>query len=188
MRTLTNYGAVSVGGIPPIYRSLLALSILAAILVMPVSAYNDSFTPILAWNTSIVHINQTFVNDSSPGTPWQMWAASAIAAVLLFLYSLNARATSMELEKDAILSVLAWIPSAFFAYSSFAVDKLEGAGMVAIAKASGVVEYTYIANHTIYHFPALGVVGIAFLALCILNTYRIITLHKVLQGKENTQQ
>ena len=172
-------GAVSVSGAfltPNKYRIFLLMLVLVSI--PAVSAYSDSYTPVLP-NTSTVHINQTYVHDTSPGTPWTLWVGAGVIAALLFLYSLQARTSVAELERDAVVSVLAWIPAAYFAYSSFAVDKLEGAGLVAIPSINGTsTEYTYIAAHTIYHFDVIGILAIAFLLLCVLNTIRIISNYK----------
>ena len=141
------------------------------------SAYSDTFTPVLPI-TDTVHINQSYIHDRSPGTPWTIWLAAGVIAAALFLYSLQARLSSAEIERDAVISILAWIPAAYFAYSSFAVDKLEGAGLVAIPSSTGATEYTYIATHTIYHFDVIGIIGVAFLALCMINTFRVISNYK----------
>lgn len=178
---MTNYGAVSVG-VSPIYRILL-LSLLLCAVASPVCA-SDVFNQAIPANNSIVHVNQTYTHDSSPGTPWWLWIASGIAASLLFFYSLQTRESSADAERDALVAALAILPSAFFTYSSFAVDKLEGVGMVAVAKGAALTEYTYIANHTIYHFWYIGVLGIAFTILCIINVIRVISLHRNLQYSE----
>lgn len=186
---MENTAAVSVGwqhNTIPKYRTfLLCLLAIAAILAMPVSAYSSSFTPVL--NDSVVHINETYVHNTTPGTPWMLWLVSGVAAVLLFIYSLKSRASSSETEIDALVSVLSWFPAGFFTYASLNVDKLEGAGLVAIASGTSTV-YTYLANHVIYHFTVIAVLGAAFTLLCIFNTFRIISLHRTLKGRESMEQ
>lgn len=185
---MNNDGAVSVGwqhNTIPKYRTFLCLLAIITTIAIPAMAYDASFTPLL--NDSVVHINETYVHDSSPGTPWVLWVSSGIAAVLLFIYSLKSRASSSETEIDALVSVLSWFPAGFFTYASLNVDKLEGAGLVAIASGTSTV-YTYLANHVIYHFTVIAVLGGAFTLLCIFNTFRIISLHRTLKGRESMEQ
>jgi hypothetical protein len=95
---------------------------------------------------------------------------AGILGLILFLLSLNASSVPADVEIDAIISVIAWIPIAFCAYASFSVGRIVGTGI-----------------QTIYSMPTIGVLMMVFLVVAILNTVRIIALHKVLQGKNEVR-
>jgi hypothetical protein len=108
--------------------------------------------------------------DPGTSTDWNLWMLSGVLGLVLFMISLNASSVPAEVEIDAIVSVIAWIPIAFCAYASFSVGRIVGTGY-----------------QTIYSMPTVGVLMMVFLVVAILNTIRIIALHKVLQGKNEVR-
>ena len=91
---------------------------------------------------------------------------------ILFFVSLTPAKDTGELERSAIISVIAWIPIGFTAYASFAVDRLTSTGIVG----NDVIE-----SHTIYAFDVLGVLYAIFFIVAIVNTIRIVALHRALR-------
>jgi hypothetical protein len=108
--------------------------------------------------------------DAGVTTDWDLWVMAGILGLILFLLSLNASSVPADVEIDAIISVIAWIPIAFCAYASFSVGRIVGTGY-----------------QTIYSMPTIGVLMMVFLVVAIMNTIRIIALHKVLQGKNEVR-
>ena len=108
--------------------------------------------------------------DPGTTTDWGLWILSGIIGLVLFLLSLNASSVPAEVEIDAIISVIAWIPIAFCAYASFSVGRIVGTGI-----------------QIIYSMPTIGVLMLVFLVVAILNTIRIIALHGVLKGKNEVR-
>ena len=87
-----------------------------------------------------------------------------------------------QLESDLAISVIAWVPIAYTAVTSFAVDRV----VAAFALTSGT-SYTVIEDHIIYHFDAIGILyGIGIL-IAIINTVRIVSLHKALKLQSEIQ-
>lgn len=150
--------AVSVRGRSPIYRTLLAFIIFCSLFQGALAAGVVDVT---------THI------DKTGATPFQIWAVMAIVGPALVLLTLRARLAPAELEADFVMSVAAWIPIAFTAYSSFAVDRIVSSFMTSTG---GIVE-----NHVIYHFDLFGYGYAVLLLIAVLNTVRIITLHNKLQ-------
>ena len=120
--------------------------------------------------------------DNSAGTPFSLWAAAALIGLGMFLYTLQTRTSTAQLESDIAVSVIAWIPLAFTAVTSFAVDRI----VSAFALSSGT-SYTIIEDHIIYHFDALGILFGALTLVAIINTIRIISLHKALKLQTEMQ-
>lgn len=145
--------AVSVRGKSPIYRILLLGLLLCSVL------------PVVS-GAGVVDVTTHI--DKTGATPFQIWAAMAIVGPALVLLTLRARLAPAELEADFVMSVAAWIPIAFTAYSSFAVDRIVSSFMV-----SGVITE----NHVIYSFPMFGYGYAVLLLVAVLNTIRIIILH-----------
>ena len=130
-----------------------------------------------------VHYNITTRIDDSNATPFDIWILAAILGLVLFFWTIiGSQKSQGDLERDAVISVLAWIPIGFTAYTSFAVERITSAG-TATTTASGIV---LLENHVIYHFDAIGIIyGILFV-VAIVNTIRILALHKSLK-LENEQ-
>lgn len=175
------------------------------VIVTPVSAaFNPNFTPILNikggifdpdQGTDFVHYNTTtqLAESIVPNTtPWELWWASGLIGLVLFLVALYPSKRTDVLEAEAVVSVMAWVPIAFCSYSSWAIDRITGMGVtsqVAIQEAQKVVqshEYVYMENHVIYSEPVIGVLMAVFFLIAIGNTIRIVALHKSLQGRVET--
>lgn len=109
--------------------------------------------------------------DPGTATDWNVWALSGVLGLVLFLLSLRATASTAEVELDAILSVMAWVPIAFCSYTSFAVSRVTSTGYV-----------------TVYSHWIIGVLMFVFGIAAVLNTVRIIALHKVLRGEQQGSQ
>lgn len=131
-----------------------------------------------------VHYNITTRIDDSNATPFDIWILAAILGVVLFFWTIiGAQKSQGDLERDAVVSVLAWIPIGFTAYTSFAVERITSAGSATTAN-SGIV---LLENHVIYHFDAIGIIfGILFV-VAIVNTVRILALHKALTLQAETE-
>ena len=108
--------------------------------------------------------------DPGTSTDWNIWILSGAIGLVLFLLSLNASSVPAEVEIDAIISVIAWIPIAFCAYASFSISRIVGTGY-----------------QTIYSMPTIGVLMMVFLVVAIINTIRIIALHRVLKGQNEVR-
>jgi len=100
--------------------------------------------------------------DPGTSTDWNLWIISGLIGLALFLLSLNPPASKVSVEVDAIISVMAWIPIGFCAYASFSVSRVVGTGY-----------------QTLYSMPVIGVLMFAFLAIAVINTLRIIALHRM---------
>lgn len=120
--------------------------------------------------------------DNGAGTPFALWAAAGLLGLAMFMYTLQTRTSTAQLESDLAISVIAWVPIAFTAVTSFAVDRV----VAAFALTSGT-SYTVIEDHIIYHFDAIGILyGIGIL-IAIINTVRIVSLHKALKLQSEIQ-
>lgn len=161
--------AVSGAGKPAIYRTLLA----SLRLIIPIL----SLVP-MASAAGVVDVTTHI--DRTGATPYTVWAVMAIAGPLLLLYTVRTRLAPAELEADFVMSVAAWIPIAFTAYSSFKVDRIISSFM---ASSGGIVE-----NHLIYTFDIFGYGYAVLLLVAVLNTVRIIILHRNLQFQANRNE
>jgi len=161
--------AVSGAGKPAIYRTLLA----SLKLIIPIL----SLVP-MASAAGVVDVTTHI--DKTGATPYTVWAVMAIAGPLLLLYTVRTRLAPAELEADFVMSVAAWIPIAFTAYSSFKVDRIISSFM---ASSGGIVE-----NHLIYTFDIFGYGYAVLLLVAVLNTVRIIILHRNLQFQANRNE
>lgn len=109
--------------------------------------------------------------DPGTSTDWSLWLLSGLLGLILFMFSLNASANSTEVEIDAIISVMAWIPIAFCAYASFNVSRVIGINTV-----------------TLYSMGTVGMLMMVFLILAIINTLRLIALHRIFKGEQQQQE
>lgn len=156
-------------------RSKLPLLIIAVLfcIILPVSAAD--FSPEIT-NDS-VHYNVTSHIDPGTSTPFDIWVLAALLSFVLFFVSLTTPKSTAEGERDAIISVMAWVPIAFTAYASFAVDRVTAAGTTTTTD-SGIV---LLENHVIYHFDVIGILFAIFLIIAIVNTFRLLAIHKALR-------
>ena len=115
--------------------------------------------------TDNIIINSTSVISNAPGTPFGIWVASIIAAIILILISFF----KFKDGEEGIVSVMAWFPSAFALYAAFNVDQITVAGVVA---SSGT--YAVIEKHSLYHFDLIAYACLLpLLVLALINTARI---------------
>ena len=133
-------------------KRLAIVAILGSLLVFSVSAAD---TTTLAPSTY---------------TPWDIWLLSGMIALALFIFSLNPPTSQADSEIDAIISVLAWVPAGFCAFSSFSIGRIVGVGSV-----------------TLFSFPLIGLLMIVFTFGCIANTFRIVAQHGALRGEQENQ-
>ena len=119
--------------------------------------------------------------DETNATPIEIWAISILLGIGLFLMSLSICNTSGECERNAVISVLAWVPIGYAAYTSFVVDRYMGILMTDDLT-------TAVEMHTIYHFDVIGILMVAFLLAGFINTYRILSMHKALSLQSDTSQ
>jgi hypothetical protein len=129
--------------------------------------------------TDVVTINQTYTLSNSPATPFIIWAAAGYLGILLLILSFF----SFPNGEEGLISILAWIPLAFTAFTSFSVDIVNGSGVVG---GSGI--YTLIENHTVYSFNTIAILFFVTLAFAVGNTYRIWTTQKSLLGASSDDQ
>lgn len=143
------------------FRYFLFVLLLLSVLTSTVSGQimNKSFQA-----TDIVIINQTYTISNNPSTPFLIWAASGYLGILLLILSFF----SFPKGEEGLISILAWIPLAFTMFTSFAVEVVNGSGVV-----GGSGTYVLIENHTIYAFNTIAILFMVLLAFAIGNTYRI---------------
>ena len=164
-------------------RKLLLALILLLLLFLPgiVQAgnlTNGTYTKNFTDNNTQVRINTTTSFYNYPATNWVIWIISGILGLGLFLLSLRTPQTKSWIEINAVISVLAWIPIAFCGYASFAVDRMSSYGVT-----SQLNEYVLLENHIIYSFPAIGILMFVFLVVAIINTIRLILIHRMFSGE-----
>lgn len=146
----------------PIYRTLLGFikTSIAMLLLSPMASAAGM-------------VDVTTHIDRTGAVPYSVWAVMAVAGPLLLLYTVRTRLIPSELEADFVMSVAAWVPIAFTAYSSFAVDRIISSFLTS--------EGQIVENHLIYNFPLFGYGYAVLLLIAVLNTVRIIILHRNLQ-------
>ena len=156
-------------------RHILPLLLLAALFfcILPVSA--SVFSPEIT-NDS-VHYNVTTHIDPGTSTPFDIWVLAGLLSFVLFFISLTTPKSTAEGERDAIISVMAWVPIAFTAYASFAVDRVTAAGTTTTTD-SGVI---LLENHVVYHFDVIGILFAVFFLIAVINTFRLLAIHKALR-------
>lgn len=105
--------------------------------------------------------------DTSGTVDWNIWILSGIIGLILFLLSLRATTNTAENEMDIIISFIAWAPIAYCAQSSFAVSRVIASGVI-----------------TVYSYWVIGVVMWVFFIAAIINTLRLIAMHRILAGEQ----
>jgi hypothetical protein len=165
-------------------KPILILLLFITLLVLPgiAQASNTTISPENYTrtfdNTSNVRINQSTMMYNYPATDWTIWLLSGILGLTLFLISLRLPSTKSGVEINIIISVFSWIPIAFCGYASFAVDRLSSYGVT-----SQVAEYVLLENHIVYSFPVIGIGMFVFLIIAIINTIRLIAIHRIFSGE-----
>lgn len=164
-----------------VLRFLIVVSLLSVLITPSVLAAN--FTPEISGED--VHYNITTRFDTGKTTPFDIWILAAILGVILFFWTISGtEKTQSDLERDAVISVLAWIPIGFTALTSFAVERITSAGTATTAT-SGIV---LLENHVIYHFDVIGYLYAILFLIAIVNTIRILALHNALKLESQKPQ
>jgi hypothetical protein len=185
---------ISVDGLPLGYVDPLSTTFILSDInpgewhVIIVSAGGDSGTNTTrtltpTWSNTMpmanTFYNQSYTLSKVDSTPWELWIASGIIGLGLFLLSLRPRNTAMELEVDAIISVVSLIPIGFCASASFNIDRITGYGVTNYLSTAILMEH-----HTLYSFPIIGMLVSIFLLISIGNLFRIIAQHKIFRIRE----
>ena len=160
-------------------KILLAL-FLITILITTVSAQN--WTPSFDTTDKAIY-NQSSSIDNSGSTPWEMFLASGLIGLGLFLFSVRPRASAMELEVDAIIGTISTVPIGFCAWAAWNVDRITGSG---VTSQNGI--YVMMVNHTLYSFPIIGILMAVFCVIAIANVFRILAQHKLFQIKSQEEE
>ena len=113
-------------------------------------------------------LSQTLALNTDTSTDIYIWAVAGLLGLILFLISLRPSHSSDEIIINAIISIIAWLPIGFCAYTSFNVSRITSTGY-----------------QTLYSYGTIGILMYAFLAVAILNTIRLIALHSVFTGSDN---
>ena len=119
----------------------------------------------------MVLYNVTSKLYSLNSTPWEVWLLAAAAGAFLFILSLRPSETSDQNSQNIVLSIMAWIPIAFTALASFAVDRMTAIAMTAD-------DASLIETHTVYSFDLVGYIFGVFLLVAIINTFRLVAVGK----------
>jgi hypothetical protein len=141
-------------------KSLLAIILAAIVIVSGVSAEVPDYS-------TITHI------DNTNAIPFPIWAGMGVIGFLLFLYTLPIRST--EHESTIAISVIAWVPIAFTAITAYAIKST----VVVADTTSGTLVLTEM--QIIQHYDIVGMIYGAFLIIAIINTIRLVALHKALR-------
>ena len=157
---------------------ILVLSFLPIIASAENNTTNGTYTRYFNDNNTQVRINTTTSYYNYPATNWVIWIIYGLLGLGLFLLSLRTPGTKSGIEINIIISVLAWMPIAFCGYASFAVDRMSSYGVTSQAS-----EYVLLENHIIYSFPVVGILMFVFLVVAIINTVRLIAIHKIFTGE-----
>jgi hypothetical protein len=125
-------------------------------------------TDVDSGNNTAQTLSQALALNTGTSTDIYLWALAGILGLALFLLSLRPSHSSDEIIINTIISVIAWLPIGFCAYSSFNVSQITSTGYVIL-----------------YSYGTIGILMYVFLAVVILNTVRLIALHRVFSGSDN---
>jgi hypothetical protein len=145
----------------------LAVITCLALIIIPASAISSNTS-----TSVITHL------DNSGTTPFPLWAASALIGLGILIYTIRSRSSTPELEADAIVSGIGWIPLIYTALTSFSVDWIVSS-VIQINETAYQAEI--IEDHIIYHFDTIGFIYWFLFIVAIVNTIRIASLHKALR-------
>ena len=163
-------------------KKILLILLLCLTIITTVNAAANWTTSFDTTNTNAIY-NQSRVIDNSGSTPWEMWAASGLIGLVLFLLSLRPRTSPMELEVDAIIAGISVIPIIFCGWASFNVDRIVGYGVT-----NQLGEYVYMENHIIYNLPVIGIIMFILAGVAVFNIFRILAQHKLFQIKNQEEE
>lgn len=129
--------------------------------------YLGNVSSQLTTTTNATYAVSPITLDPGTSTDWYLWILSGVLGLILFLISLRPSHSGDDITINAIISVIAWLPIGFCAYASFNVSRITGTGY-----------------QTLYSYGTIGILMYIFLAVAILNTVRLIALHRVFSGSE----
>jgi hypothetical protein len=130
--------------------------------------YLGNDTSQLTTTTNATYSVMPVTLDPGTSTDWNIWILSGVLGLILFLISLRGNRSGDDIIVNAIISVIAWLPIGFCAYSSFNVSRIT----------------TETGFKTLYSYGTIGILMYIFLAVAILNTVRLIALHRVFNGSD----
>jgi hypothetical protein len=130
--------------------------------------YLGATTSQLTTTTNATYSVMPVTLDPGTSTDWYLWILAGVIGLILFLISLRPNHSGDEILINSIISVLAWLPIGFCAYSSFNVSRIT----------------TETGFKTLYSYGTIGILMYVFLAVAILNTVRLIALHRVFTGSD----
>jgi len=159
----------------------ILFSILLLSIVSPVFA-GFSTNPVdvgVYYNTSTQIASSVAPNT----TPWELWICAGLLGLGLFLYSIRPAKSTDELEMSILVSVMAWISIGYCAYSSFAIDRIEGYGVTSFI-ANNTTSTVYMSNHIIYSEPVVGILMAVLFFVSVVYTFYRVASHKSLLGGE----
>jgi hypothetical protein len=119
--------------------------------------------PVMALDTTTL--------DPGTSTDWNIWVLAGVLGLVLVLLSLRASPTPADVEIDAIISVMAWIPIVFCALTANAVSRVTSTGYV-----------------TVYNHWMVGLLMWVFALVALGNTIRLVAMHKVLRGELGSER
>jgi hypothetical protein len=141
-------------------KSLLVIILAIVVIVSGVSAATPNYS-------TVTHM------DNTNATPFSIWVAMGIVGFLLFLYTLPVRGS--DHESTIAISVIAWIPIAFTAITAYAIKST----VVVADTTTGSLVLTEM--QIIQHYDTIGLIYGAFFIIAIINTIRLVALHKAMR-------
>jgi hypothetical protein len=137
-----------------------------------------NYTPVFNV-TSIVHQNQTFVNDKTGATPMPVWIGSVAMGIILLMISC---VIPFPRGEEGLVSIMAWFPIGYSVFTAFKIDTVTGYGVTSYAG-----EFVLMEQHMIYHFDMIAMVLLVLFGFAIGNTYRIwVTQKKAAEKPEDS--
>lgn len=159
--------SMEVCGVDPTMTSFVLTGLDALSTHEIIITYLGADTSQLTMTTNATYAVSPITLDPGTSTDWYLWIISGVLGLILFLISLRPSHSSDDITINAIISVIAWLPIGFCAYASFNVSRITGTGY-----------------QTLYSYGTIGILMYIFLAVSILNTVRLIALHRVFSGSD----
>jgi hypothetical protein len=160
--------SMEVCGIDPGMTSFVLTGLDAASTHEIIITYLGATTSQLTTTTNATYTVMPVTLDPGTSTDWYIWILSGILGLVLFLFSLRPNHSGDDIVINAIISVMSWLPIGFCAYASFNVSRIT----------------TDTGFQTLYSYGTIGILMFVFLAVAILNTVRLILLHRAFSGSE----
>jgi len=160
--------SMEVCGIDPNMTSFVLTGLDAVSTHEIIITYLGATTSQLTTTTNATYSVLPVTLDPGTSTDWYLWILAGVIGLILFLISLRPNHSGDEILINTIISVIAWLPIGFCAYSSFNVSRIT----------------TETGYQTLYSYGTIGILMYAFLAVAILNTIRLIALHRVFTGSD----